>query len=143
MAMRGFLLILWVTAILIGTCTNDVYALLKHGEVDFDFVSQPQWAGPFSFYALGEISIFESVGHFFMFFILTVLLVVVLQKPVIAGFIALSFGVMIEFLQPFFTRGADVYDVSADLLGILVFLISYFVFKRKARDNYKAVEQVM
>lgn len=134
--MRNFLLILWIIAILIGTCTKNVHALLKRGEIGFDFVSEPQWSGAFSFYPLSEISKLETVGHFLMFFVLTALLLGVSGKPITAGVIAFSFGIMIEFIQPYFTRGADIYDVLADLLGVIASVVVFLICKRVARENW-------
>lgn len=141
--MKKFLLIIWLIAIFIGTCTKNVHALLMHGEVEFVFVSQPKWIGAFSFYPLSEISKFETTGHVIMFFILSILLVEVLEKPAIASVIALSFGITIEFVQPYFTRGADVYDVLADLLGITACLIVWGINRKKDKRNYYSEKHII
>ena len=45
-------------------------------------------------------------------------------------FVAFLFGLVIEFLQPFFNRSAEVLDVIFNILGILTSLyLSYFIRK--------------
>src|SRR5699024_8452881 len=71
----------------------------------------------------------EFVGHFFMFLILTGLLIAVLQRVLSAVVIAFLFGIVTELVQPFFSRGAEGIDLLANTVGIISCVILYGVLK--------------
>src|SRR5690625_7777982 len=97
MAMR-FLLSIWIIIIFILTCTKDVYRLLE-GEVAFVIAQSPHWSDLFTLDPWRDISWIEFVGHFFMFLILTGLLIAVLQCVLISGVMAFLFRILIELVN--------------------------------------------
>jgi len=123
-----FLLSIWIIIIFILTCTKDVYRLLE-GEVAFVIAQNPYWSDLFTLDPWGDISWIEFVGHFFMFFILTGLLIAVLQRVLSAVVIAFLFGIVTELVQPFFSRGAEGIDLLANTVGIILCVILYGVVK--------------
>ncbi|ASK62599.1 hypothetical protein CFK37_10765 [Virgibacillus phasianinus] len=139
--MSYLLLVLWIVGIFIGTCTNNVYDLFANGKIEFVFVPDPNWNNAFNFYPMAEVNAVESVGHFFMFFILAALLVLALQKIMWAGAIAVSFGILTEIVQVYFTRGADLYDLLADSLGVLTLLFICMLARWITPENYHKESQ--
>src|SRR5690625_1316270 len=127
MVMR-FLLSIWIIIIFILTCTKDVYRLLE-GEVAFVIAQSPHWSDLFTLDPWRDISWIEFVGHFFMFLILTGLLIAVLQRVLSAVVIAFLFGIVTELVQPFFSRGAEGIDLLANTVGIISCVILYGVLK--------------
>lgn len=123
-----FLLSTWIVIIFILTCTKDVYRLLE-GEVAFVITQNPHWSDLFTLDPWRDISWIEFVGHFFMFFILTGLLIAVLQRVLSAVVIAFLFGILTELVQPFFSRGAEGIDLLANTVGIISCVILYGVVK--------------
>src|SRR5690625_7921521 len=127
MAMR-FLLSIWIIIIFILTCTKDVYRLME-GEVAFVIAQNPHWSDLFTLDPWGDISWIEFVGHFFMFFILTGLLIAVLQRVLSAVVIAFLFGIVTELVQPFFSRGAEGIDLLANTVGMILCVLLYGVVR--------------
>src|SRR5690625_7066451 len=121
MAMR-FLLSIWIIIIFILTCTKDVYRLME-GEVAFVIAQNPHWSDLFTLDPWRDISWIEFVGRFFMFFIVTGLLIAVLHRVLSAVLIAFLFGMVTVLVQPFFCWGVE----GIDLLAILLGLISWFL----------------
>jgi len=119
----------WVTVMCIGVFTKDVHALLLEGHISFDMNPSPSSDIYFPVYPLAQASVFEMIGHSLMFAILTYLLFINVRRLTTAFIIALSFAIMTELLQPFFGRGADAYDIVADLIGIS--LVVFFCFIEK------------
>lgn len=128
-----YLSALWMVVIFIGTCTRDVYAFLGSGEVNFNFTLNPDTANLFSFYSITDASEFELVGHFLMFFILIMLLLGVFRNLFMSIALALTYGVVIELIQPFFGRGADLYDLLADVAGVFTLVVMYWIYSKRTR----------
>jgi glycopeptide antibiotics resistance protein len=128
-----FLLSLWIIIIFILTCTKDVYQLFE-GKIEFAFSDDPHWSDLFFLEPWSQISWIEFVGHFFMFFILTALLITVFRN--IPGIVVIAFlyGLLTELLQPFFSRGAEGIDLVANAVGIISFVMLYGVGKVIARN---------
>lgn len=112
------LLILWIIFIFICTCTSDVHALFENFNISFSFTLTPDWSNIFQLNSPENVSLFEITGHFLLFFVLTCLLLEVFSEKRLVIVIAIIFAIFTEFLQPFFGRGADVYDVAADVIGV-------------------------
>jgi len=119
-----FLLSIWIIIIFILTCTKDVYRLME-GEVAFVIAQNPHWSDLFTLDPWRDISWIEFVGHFFMFFIVTGLLIAVLHRVLSAVLIAFLFGIVTELVQPFFSRGAEGIDLLANTVGIISCVILY------------------
>ncbi|MFD1037493.1 VanZ family protein [Virgibacillus byunsanensis] len=137
----GFLILGWLSFIFVVTCTKNVTTLLE-GKADFSFVPDPQWSGLFKVYPISDISIVEFFGHFMMFFILTTLLVALLKKITIACLLAFMYGVIIEVLQLYFGRGAELYDIIANLVGIVAVGLLIRVAKYSTKgDSVSTVKQ--
>lgn len=122
------LLLLWMVTIFIVTSTNDVSGLLM-GKIKFVFDPNPEWDNLFVLYPISDISNMESLGHFLMFFVLISLLMTVSGKIIRSGVIAILYGMATEILQLYFGRGAEVYDILADVSGVLVFMLLYGMTK--------------
>lgn len=73
-------------------------------------------------YPVQEVSRFEFSGHFVMFFIFAWLLIGLGVNKGQVLLTGLLYAILTEFVQLFFGRGADIYDVLADLTGISVAL---------------------
>ncbi|WP_373893836.1 VanZ family protein [Virgibacillus sp. CBA3643] len=115
-----FLLILWMIFIFIVTCTEDVHALFGNGDISFTFTWTPDWDNFFQLYPLVDASILELLGHFIMFFVLTCLLMAIFKEYRHVIVAANTYAIFTEILQVFFGRGADIYDVGANVIGIVV-----------------------
>lgn len=87
-----------------------------------------------------DIPHLDKVVHFGMFFIMSLLIVLLLELHTsllrrkiyfIAIFVALGYGGLIEILQHyFFNRGGDVWDLLADVLGGIAGCFCYPWIKR-------------
>ena len=75
----------------------------------------------------------DKIVHFFMYFILTVLLVLAFKKGkvckpfclLIISFFAVSLGVLMEFLQKYLDigRSFDTFDILANTTGVIFVII--------------------
>ncbi|WP_176330271.1 VanZ family protein [Oceanobacillus rekensis] len=136
-----FLLILWIIFIFICTCTSNVHALFENFDISFSFTPTPDWSSLFQLYSPVNVSKFEMTGHFMMFFVLTCLLLEVIKEKGLFIVIAITFAIFTEFLQPFFGRGADIYDIAADVIGVFIAvgLVSVrYIFYRWAESEKEA-----
>ena len=88
--------------------------------MNFTIASNPHWSNLLTLYPLSDISAFEFIGHFILFFILTALLIDVLSIPR-AVMLAMFYGIFTELIQPFFSRGAEGVDLLANVVGILTY----------------------
>ncbi|AXI10409.1 hypothetical protein CUC15_16360 [Oceanobacillus zhaokaii] len=111
---------------LIGLCTEDVYALFANGEISFSFTWTPNWEHFLQLYPIDTVSSFELFGHFIIFFILTCLIIEVVSNYAHILVAAFTFAIFTEIIQVFFGRGADLYDILMDLLGIVVAIGDYY-----------------
>lgn len=144
-----FLLAIWTIVMFILTCTNDVYRL-REGEIAFSINLNPHWSDLFTLYPLSEVSRVEFIGHFFMFFILTAILIGVFNRIVGAVVVSSLYALGTELLQPFFSRGAEGVDLLADMVGVAAFIILYGVVKigfimgrKRASTQDKRMRDVM
>jgi VanZ family protein len=81
------------------------------------------------------------IGHSLMFAILTYLVLINVRRLTISFIISLSFAIMTELLQPFFGRGADAYDVVADLIGISIVVFFCFIEKVLQRNSTSSLDK--
>ncbi|WP_197046687.1 VanZ family protein [Oceanobacillus salinisoli] len=115
------LAILWAVFIFIVTCTSDVHAFVHDFNVSFTFESNPNWKISAFFEPIEQVSLFEVIGHFFMFFIFTLLLAASIKLR-ISIVIAVSYTILTEYVQMHFGRGAQLYDIIANLIGVTLAL---------------------
>jgi VanZ family protein len=131
----------WVTVMCIGVFTKDVHALLLEGHISFNINPNPSTDIYFPVYPLAQASAFEMIGHSLMFAILTYLLLINVRRLTISFIISLSFAIMTELLQPFFGRGADAYDLLADIIGISTVVFFCFIEKVLTRHSISSLEK--
>lgn len=124
--MKKLILTIWTLLICIGVFTGNVDALLVNGQVSFNINPTPSADMYFQLYPLINASFFEMTGHFLMFSVLTYLVYINFRQLHLTFLIALTFAITTELLQPFFGRGADLYDLLANMIGIflVVFLVA-------------------
>jgi len=118
--------IFWAIFIFIATCTNDVHALLHDAKFSFTFTWTPNWQAFQFFYPINQISQFEMVSHFFLFFVFTLILADTSIRFRHTILIAVIYALFTEYLQLHFYRGAEIYDMIANLSGI--FAAAIFVW---------------
>lgn len=118
--MSVFLVIFWLIFIFMATCTDDVHAILHEQSVSFTFQPKPAWQEFNFFYPVEQISDFEMIGHFLLFFVLTILLSETNARTRTIIIFSVLYAMLTEVLQLFFNRGAELYDIMADILGIMV-----------------------
>jgi VanZ family protein len=119
--MRGLFILLWAAAILILTCTADFIDLIASGEVRFEWVSHPNFSElllPLPL-ELSRDFLLQKCGHAFAFFILTLLLQAKFHLKAFSLILAISFALLTEILQLYFTRDGRMFDMGFDLIGIL------------------------
>ncbi len=124
--MRKFSLAVWTSIVCIGVFTEDVFDLLLKGQVSFHINLNPTRDLFFRLYPLSDASFFEMTGHFFMFSILCYLIYINTHYLHLTLLVTLTLAGTTELLQPYFGRGADIYDFSANMIGIfmVVFIIA-------------------
>ncbi|MBM7570399.1 VanZ family protein [Aquibacillus albus] len=136
----GFLLFLWILFIFIGTCTKDVHAFLDKGEVEFVFTLQPELGGFVLFYPPHQFPVIDIFGHFIMFYILTALLLTVMQNIRVVVLLAISYGLLTEFLQFYFGRDGDIYDFIVDIIGVISYVSIYLVVHKSSKHMIEIKE---
>ncbi|WP_457642154.1 VanZ family protein [Persephonella sp.] len=84
-----------------------------------------------SFYPVPETATSDKLNHFIAFFIFVILLKYAFKIGYWSSFFySLFYGAFIEIVQYFLPyRSAEYGDFSADLLGILCGLFTYFLFQ--------------
>ncbi|MBP2075879.1 VanZ family protein [Oceanobacillus polygoni] len=130
-----FLVVLWMVFILIETCTNDVHAFIHEFSVSFTFQPKPVWQDFTLFYPIEQISEFEVVAHFLLFFGLTLLLADINVRLRTTILISVSYAILTEFLQMYFNRGAELYDIMANIMGIMVAVCIIGVYRVVSRHG--------
>ncbi|WP_339226829.1 VanZ family protein [Oceanobacillus sp. FSL K6-2867] len=130
-----FLVILWMVFIFIATCTNDVHAFIHEFSVSFTFQPKPAWQDFTLLYPIEQISEFEVAAHFLMFFGLTLLLVDIKVRLRTTILISISYAILTEFLQMYFNRSAELYDIVANVLGIMVAVCIVGVYRVVSRHG--------
>ncbi|MBT2700758.1 VanZ family protein [Bacillus sp. ISL-40] len=119
--MRGIFILLWAAAILILTCTADFSKLMASGEVRFEWVGHPNFSDllfPLPL-ELSRDFLLQKCGHAFAFLILTLLLQTKFHSKAFILILAISFALLTEILQLYFTRDGRMFDIGFDLIGIL------------------------
>ena len=122
--MRGLLILFWVGAIFLFTCTSSFNGLMESGVFSFKWDSHPRildLLSPLPVH-LSIDFLHQKIGHIFAFFILTSLLLLKFSSKLFILLSASTYSALTEVLQLFFTRGGRIFDIGFDLVGILLAL---------------------
>jgi VanZ family protein len=141
--MRGFLIIVWVTMILILTCTSSFTRLIEYGQIQFQWNHQPNFTHlllPLPV-EISKSFLLQKFGHIFVFMMLTLMLQTKYKSKRTVLIIALSFSVITELLQLFFHRDGRIFDIGFDTIGILVALAISTIFT-PADQNKTPIKRV-
>ncbi|WP_054957474.1 VanZ family protein [Paenibacillus dakarensis] len=127
--MRKLIITLWCVALFIGTCTESVPLLFTDFHIHLNLNSQPTWSDLWRVGAFDSNAyIIQKIGHFFGFFILSLLMTNFGQNK--KGLIwAIGYGVLTEILQPIFHRDARILDMLIDTAGALIAYYICLIFK--------------
>lgn len=120
--MRGLLIFLWAAAIFIFTCTSNFDRLVQTGQIQFHWSIHPSFANffePFPF-LLDKSFLLQKMGHLTAFFIFTYLLQTKFHSKWLILSAAISYAMLTECLQLFFSRDGRLFDIGIDLIGILL-----------------------
>lgn len=129
--MRIIITLIWAFALFVFTCSLNFHLLIKYHIIDFRLNMAPDWSELFKldFQWYSTDWILRKIGHFFGFFILT-LLATDLGKSRSALYLCVIYAALTEILQLFFFRGGRIYDVVNDTLGIGLAFILCTQFRR-------------
>ncbi|MBD7970559.1 VanZ family protein [Paenibacillus gallinarum] len=122
--MKIFNVILWCFVLFIGTCTENVALVFTDFHIHLDFNHHPMWDDLWKISkSHSKMYIIQKLGHFFGFFILSILMTSG-GKYKKGLYYAILYGVFTELIQPFFFRDARVLDMIIDAAGAL---LAYYV----------------
>ncbi|MFD1173298.1 VanZ family protein [Oceanobacillus picturae] len=141
--MRKLWLIVWVIVLCIGLFTESVGALLDKGQVSFSIQPRPSAEMYFPVSSLMQVSAFEMIGHSLMFAVLTYLLVKNVHRLHIAFILSMSFAIVTEIVQPFLGRGAEFFDLFANVIGITAVVLVYVIEKVLTRVSAASVKPLI
>lgn len=129
--MRIIITLIWAFALFVFTCSLNFHLLIKYHIIDFRLNMAPDWSELFKldFQWYSTDWILRKIGHFFGFFILT-LLATDFGKSRSALYLCVIYAALTEILQLFFFRGGRIYDVVNDTLGIGLAFILCTLFRR-------------
>lgn len=120
--MRGFVVILWAGVIFVCTCTSSFRGLVESGVIRFRWDGDPLITDlllPLP-KTISHDFLMQKFGHLAAFFLLTVLLLKSIHSNPLTLILAISFAVLTEVLQLFFTRDGRIFDIGFDAMGILL-----------------------
>lgn len=105
--MRWFLIVIWLSAIFIFTCTSSFNELMESGLVRFSWSGKPMYSEllrPLPDHP-GTNFFLQKLGHFVAFFLLATLLQSRIRSRFFVPTFAASYAVLTEILQLHFNRG--------------------------------------
>lgn len=133
--MRIVLIVLWCFALFIGTCNESVSLIFTDFRIHFNLNSHPMWSDLWRIADFhSNAYIIQKIGHFFGFFILSVLMTNYGRYK--KGLIwAISYGVITELVQPFFNRDARILDMVINTAGtLLAYFLCITLMKMKRKE---------
>jgi VanZ family protein len=122
--MRTLLILFWVGAIFLFTCTSSFNGFIESGVFTFKWESHPRITELLSPLPanLSIDFLHQKIGHIIAFFILTLLLQLKFPSKLFVLLSAGTYSALTEVLQLYFTRGGRIFDIGFDLIGILIAL---------------------
>jgi VanZ family protein len=120
--MRGFLVFLWAGVIFVLTCTASFQGVVDSGVIQFRWEGDPLITDLFLPLpkTLSQDFLMQKFGHLAAFFLFTVLLLKSIHSKSLTLILAISYAVLTEVLQLFFTRDGRIFDIGFDAIGILL-----------------------
>ncbi|WP_230321453.1 VanZ family protein [Planococcus salinarum] len=115
--------LLWAAGILIVMCTSSAHAFMYEQTLSYTLNFNPDFS---DFFRTSDIDLTDSfyllqkTGHILSFGILYILVFNWLRNHYKAFGICIFFAFCTEVLQLFFERNGRLFDVSVDLVGILL-----------------------
>ncbi len=107
---------------------NSFYNLLLYQNIEFTWISHPQLKDLFLFEPESfqdPTYVFQKAGHVFCFFLLAFSLSLLIKRVSFILLISVSYGVLTEIAQLYFSRSGRLFDVLYDLSGSLAFVMIY------------------
>lgn len=138
--MRWFFILFWVGVIFIFTCTSSFNGLIESGLIQFHWDNKPLFSELLSPFP-GNLSmnlLLQKSGHFFVFFILAALLQTRLRSKLFILTLSVSYAVLTEILQLYFTRDGRLFDIGFDIAGVLFALAIGSLFTVRKTATAKA-----
>lgn len=138
--MRLLVILAWCILLFIGTCIKDI----RHILTDFQFVFNlhPEWSWSEFLHKDNYRStsyIIQKIGHFGGFFVLSAL-ASNFGRYKSGLMVAISYGVLTELLQPFFSRDGRILDMIIDAAGaILAYMLGRIIFRDHHLTNGKKI----
>lgn len=121
-------IVLYIVALILFTCTENIQLLLKKQEIQFNFNPDPRFSDLLhnDLAYLNDITyLLQKIGHFAFFFFLAVLVYWGFKKWFYVVVISATSALFTEIAQLFFSRSGRLLDVSYDLAGVLLFVLLY------------------
>ncbi|WP_040323472.1 VanZ family protein, partial [Alkalihalobacillus alcalophilus] len=135
--MRVILVLCSMLFILVLSITSNFKAFIHRGEIGFSFTTNPDFISFFTIYQFNSSTLIaQKVGHFFIFMILTAILVFCFKSFTLSLFIGFSFGLATEVIQPFFYRSGRILDVFINWSGVIICLLILACFKQALSTYY-------
>lgn len=120
--MRLIAILVWCILLFLGTCVKDI----RHILTDFQFVINlhPDWSEFLHKDNFRSNSyIVQKIGHFGGFFVLSAL-ASNFGRYKSGLMFAIGYGILTEFIQPFFSRDGRILDMFIDAAGaVLAYLV--------------------
>jgi VanZ family protein len=138
--MRWFLIIFWISAIFVFTCTSSFNGLIESGLIHFTWNGKPLFSElllPLP-EKLSTNFLLQKSGHFLAFFILAILLQSRFRSKFFGLTFAASYAMLTEILQLYFNRGGRLFDIGFDIVGILFAMAIGSLFTNKNTVTTKA-----
>ena len=127
--MRILILCIWSIVMFAFLFTFDLHGLISRGEFTIHFTTSPSFRF-FEVYSLSPELLLQKIGHTVMFGIWLLTLFLVVKNLKTAIFIAISFALFSELIQPFFMRDGHLLDALFDSAGILFMAVFINVFSQ-------------
>jgi VanZ family protein len=136
--MRGFLIIVWVSMILVLTCTSSFTKLVEYGQIQFQWNHKPNLSHlllPLPV-EISKSFLLQKFGHIMAFFTLSLLLQMKFKSKKLVLTVSITLSVLTEFLQLYFYRDGRLFDIGFDIFGILIALTIGAIFSPTNHNKF-------